>query len=116
MPRVVRWGMTVETPRAIRTFIDSTNEEDTEGFLAVFADDATLDDWGRVFHGPAGIASWNQTDNIGKHSRFDVVEVAQGSAPGQYVVTVDVTGEGYNGLGTMTFTVAGDRVASLVIT
>ncbi|RKR74516.1 nuclear transport factor 2 family protein [Frondihabitans australicus] len=108
--------MTVETPRAIRTFIDTTNEEDTEGFLAAFADDATLDDWGRVFHGTSGVASWNQTDNIGKHSRFDVVEVAEGAKPGEFVVTVDVTGEGYNGLGTMTFTVEGDLVKSLVIT
>ena len=108
--------MTVETPVAIRTFIDSSNEEDTERFLASFTDDATLDDWGRVFRGRSGIAGWNDSDNIGKHSRFDVVEVAAGSSAGEYVVTVDVTGEGYNGLGTMTFVVADDLVKSVVIT
>lgn len=108
--------MPVETPAAIRTFIDATNEENTEAFLASFTPDATIDDWGRVFTGPDGIASWNQTDNIGKHSRFDVVEVAEGTTAGQYVVTMDVTGEGYNGIGTMTFTVDGDLVKSLVIT
>jgi ketosteroid isomerase-like protein len=108
--------MTVETPRAIRSFIDSTNEEDTEAFLAVFADDATLDDWGRVFQGPDGVSSWNLTDNIGKHSRFDVVEVAAGRVPEEYVVTVDVSGEGYTGLGTMTFRLEGDLVKSLRIT
>lgn len=108
--------MTVETPSAIRSFIDSTNEEDTERFVATFAPDATIDDWGRRFEGADGIASWNQTDNIGKHSRFDVVEVAEGDGPGRFVVTVDVAGEGFTGLGTMTFTIEGDVIASLVIT
>lgn len=110
--------MTVETPRAIRTFIDSTNREDSDAFIGGFADDATIDDWGRVFHGLSGITSWNLTDNIGKHSRFDVVEVAPGRGAGEYVVTVDVSGDGYNGLGTMTFVLAGmsgDLVQSLVI-
>ena len=108
--------MPVETPTAIRSFIETTNAEDTEGFLASFTADGTIDDWGRQFHGVEGIASWNESDNIGKHSRFDVVEVAQGSAAGEYIVTMDVTGDGYNGIGTMTFVVDGDLVRSLVIT
>lgn len=108
--------MPVETPTAIRSFIETTNAEDTDGFVASFTADGTIDDWGRKFSGAAGIASWNETDNIGKHSRFDVVEVAQGQAPGEYIVTMDVTGDGYNGIGTMTFVVDGDLVRSLVIT
>ena len=108
--------MPVETPTAIQSFIDATNAENTEAFLASFADDATLDDWGRVFHGPDGIASWDLSDNIGKHSRFDVVEIVDGESPGRYVVTMDVTGDGFTGLGTLTFEVVGGLIASLVIT
>ncbi|GAA4669378.1 YybH family protein [Frondihabitans cladoniiphilus] len=108
--------MPVETPLAIHTFIEATNREDTDAFLASFSDDAVLDDWGRVFTGRDGIASWNDSDNIGKHSRFDLVEIVVGTTPDQFVVTIDVSGEGYNGLGTLTFTVAGERVTSLVIT
>ncbi|ROQ38206.1 SnoaL-like protein [Frondihabitans sp. PhB188] len=108
--------MTVATPSAIHSFIDTTNREDDTGFLACFADDATLDDWGRVFHGRDGVARWNESDNIGKHSRFDVVEVAAGSSADEFVVTVDVSGDGYNGVGTMTFVLAGERVKSLTIT
>lgn len=108
--------MPTSTPTAIRAFIDTTNAEDTEGFLASFTAEATIDDWGRRFAGAEGIAAWNASDNIGKHSRFDVVEVARGSIPGEYVVTVDVAGEGYTGIGTMTFVLDGDRVRSLVIT
>jgi hypothetical protein len=109
-------AMTVETPVAIRSFLESTNGEDTDAFLAAFADEATLDDWGRVFRGIDEIASWNQSDNIGKHSRFDLVEIIEGGAAGEYVVTLDVAGEGYNGIGTMTFVVQEGLIASLVIT
>ncbi|MCU1529793.1 MAG: ketosteroid isomerase [Frondihabitans sp.] len=108
--------MPVETPPAIAAFISATNAEDTQGFLAAFADDALLDDWGRRFHGPSEIASWNLSDNIGKHSRFDLVEIVEGEQPGEYIVTMDVAGEGYNGIGTMTFVVAHTLITSLVIT
>jgi hypothetical protein len=107
--------MPVETPPAIRSFIETTNAEDTDGFLAAFTSDGTIDDGGRTFAGRDGIAAWNASDNIGRHSRFDVVELSQGSSPGEYVLTMDVTGDGYNGLGTMTFVVDGNRVRSLVI-
>jgi ketosteroid isomerase-like protein len=108
--------MPVATPPAIEAFISATNAEDTDAFLAAFADDALLDDWGRRFHGPAEIASWNLSDNIGKHSRFDLVEIIEGGRPGEFVVTMDVAGDGYNGIGTMTFVLTGDLIASLVIT
>jgi hypothetical protein len=39
-----------------------------------------------------------------------------GGRPGEYVVTMDVAGEGYNGIGTLTFVLAGEQIASLVIT
>lgn len=108
--------MPTTTPAAIRSFIETTNAEDTEGFFATFTADATIDDWGRIFHGPAGVATWNETDNIGKHSRFDLVELTPGAQDHEFVVTMDVSGDGYNGLGTMTFVLDGDLVRSLVIT
>ncbi|BDZ50133.1 hypothetical protein GCM10025867_23740 [Frondihabitans sucicola] len=108
--------MPTPTPAAILSFIDTTNAEDTDGFLASFTADASIDDGGRTFHGVEGIADWNESDNIGKHSRFDVVEIAEGTSADEFVVTMDVTGDGYNGIGTMTFVVDGDLVRSLVIT
>ena len=52
--------------------IDSTYRGDTEAFIASFTDDAYLVDWGREFHGHDGVARWNETDNIGKQSQFEV--------------------------------------------
>jgi len=102
-------------PTALQRFIDTTNAGDTEAFLDVFTDDASLDDWGRAFHGRDGIADWNRTDNIGKSSRFELVEVAPGPDADSVVATLTVSGEGYNGTGPITFWYAGDRLTRVVI-
>ncbi len=104
-----------DAPEALRRFIDTTNAGDTEGFLDVFTDDASLDDWGRVFHGRDGIASWNRTDNIGKNARFELVDVAPGPDPDSVVATLTVSGDGYNGTGPITFWHDGEHLTRVVI-
>jgi ketosteroid isomerase-like protein len=102
-------------PPAIRTFVDATNAADTEAFLAAFTPDARLDDWGRVFTGHDGVRSWNQTDNIGVQSHFEVVDARQAAEPGTFVVTLTVTGNGFNGTGPMTFRLRDGLIADLRI-
>jgi len=100
-------------PDAIRRFVDATNAGDTEVFLATFTAGAFLSDWGRSFTGRDGIARWNQSDNIGVNSSLRIVRIAE--AQGGYHVRIAVKGNGFNGEGDMVFTLAGDRIASLVI-
>ncbi|MFF2371665.1 YybH family protein [Agromyces sp. NPDC058110] len=102
-------------PAALRAFIDSTNRGDTEAFLDGFTDDASLDDWGRVFHGRDGIASWNETDNIGKRTHFELVGIEATDAADTVIATLTVTGDGYNGTGPITFTSSGDKLRRVVI-
>jgi hypothetical protein len=102
-------------PAAIQDFIEATNHADSGAFVAAFTEDAYLNDWGREFHGHDGVRSWNRTDNIGVHSHFDLVSAAPGAAPGSYIVTLTVTGDGYNGTGPMTFEIRDGRIASLRI-
>ncbi|MGN6128536.1 MAG: nuclear transport factor 2 family protein [Humibacter sp.] len=104
-----------DLPTAIRTFIEATNRGDTDAFVAAFTTDAHLDDWGRGFDGHAGIRSWNRTDNIGKHARFDLVDTAPGDTPDSYVVTLTVSGGGYNGTGPMRFELRDGLIARLLI-
>jgi hypothetical protein len=99
---------------AIRQMIDATNSADDEAFLGAFADDATIDDWGRTFTGREEIAGWNDRENIGVHSHIEATSVERRGE--EIVVGVQVTGEGYNGGGAFTFTLAGDRIARMVIT
>ena len=61
------------------------------------------------------MASWDQTDNIGKNSRCELHSVTTGTAPGDFLADISVAGDGYNGRGTMAFTLDGDRISRLVI-
>ena len=97
----------------IARMIDATNRGDSEAFVACFTDDAYLVDWGREFHGHEGVASWNQTDNIGVRAHF-VPEAVSGSDTEQ-VVTLVVTGGGYNGTSDIEFELRGDHISRLII-
>ncbi|WP_448808765.1 nuclear transport factor 2 family protein [Agromyces bauzanensis] len=99
-------------PTAIQSFFDATNRGDSEAFVAAFGDDAYLNDWGREFHGRNGVASWNETDNIGRQTHFEVHGIRPGRIVGQYLVTVTVSGNGYNGPGTFTFQLGDDGLIS----
>ena len=103
----------MSTPTAVQRMIDATNAGNSEAFLAAFTPDAYLEDWGRGFHGRDEIARWNQTDNIGKRSHFEAVRTT-GTDP-HYVVTLTVTGDGYNGTSDITFEVDGDQISRLII-
>ncbi|GAA5152470.1 hypothetical protein GCM10023321_21220 [Pseudonocardia eucalypti] len=107
--------MSEPVPAALRAFIDATNSGDSDAFLDAFTEDAVLDDWGRVFHGRDGVASWNRTDNIGKRSHFELVGLERTDDPDRVVATLKVTGDGYNGTGPMTFEFRDARIARLVI-
>jgi hypothetical protein len=107
--------VTTSVPAPLQAFIDTTNRGESEAFAAVFTEDALLDDWGRVFHGRDGVASWNRTDNIGKHAHFELVGIEETDDPDQVVATLTVSGEGFNGTGPMTFTFRDGRIARLVI-
>lgn len=62
---------------------------------------------------PRAIVGWHETDNMGVSSHLDVTGFAkQGDA---YVVSIQVAGDGYNGGGSMTFTLDGDSISRVVI-
>lgn len=105
----------VQLPEPIQRFVDATNSGDTEAFVSLFTEDAYLNDWGREFHGRAGVRSWNETDNIGVDSHFEVLGVRSGDEPDTYIATLRVSGNGYNGTGPLAFTLAGSHIASLRI-
>jgi ketosteroid isomerase-like protein len=108
-------GMTDTVPAAIRAFVETTNAGDSAAFVATFTDDAHLDDWGRGFSGHDGIRSWDSTDNIGVQAHFDLLEVVAGQREEEYVATLRVSGNGYNGTGPMTFRLRDGLIADLRI-
>jgi hypothetical protein len=101
----------LETP--IQTMIDATNRGDSEALLSVFADDAILTDWGRTFTGKSEIARWNSDENIGTQNQIRVTGVERSG--NSVNVSVVVTGNGYNGSGSLIFEVEGQSIKRLLI-
>jgi hypothetical protein len=93
--------------------VEATNAGDSEAFVDAFTDDAYLNDWGREFAGTGGVAAWNDSDNIGRQAHFEVRAV-RNEGPG-YVVTLQVTGGGFNGTSDFFFEVDGDQVQRMII-
>jgi hypothetical protein len=105
--------MTISTPTAIQRFVEATNNGDSSAFLDAFSSDAFLSDWGRTFTGRNEISRWNQTDNIGVEAKFHIVSIEE--VDETYRVRIAVKSNGFNGEGTMTFTLDGDHISRLII-
>jgi ketosteroid isomerase-like protein len=97
----------------IAAMVDATNRGDSDAFLAAFADDAVLVDWGRTFTGRAQIATWDRNENIGVRSRIEVTGVERDGP--RTVIGVRVTGDGYNGGGSFAFETADGRITRMEI-
>jgi hypothetical protein len=103
-----------EIPAPVQRMIDATNAGDSDAFVATFTEDAYLEDWGRKFHGHDGVRSWDSTDNIGKHAHF---EAAGARADGDdWIVTLRVSGGGFNGTSDIRFHITDDHIARMLIT
>ena len=100
-------------PDPVRTAIDAANGGDTAAFLAAFAPDGVVDDWGREFRGPDAIAGWSDKEFIGVDVSLAVEAVETAGA--DTTVTAQVGGSGFNGPSHFTFTVDGDRVSRMTI-
>jgi hypothetical protein len=105
--------MTIDLASPIQRMIDATNRGDHDGFVACFTDDALLSDWGKEFHGHDGVSSWDHSDNIGRSTQFEVAAARQEGDT--WVVTLNVTGKGFNGTSDFTFELDGDRIRSMTI-
>jgi ketosteroid isomerase-like protein len=103
----------IDVPAAVVRMIEATNAGDSAAFVEAFADDAYLEDWGRKYHGRDGVRSWDATDNIGKHAHFDAEGVRRDGD--DWIVTLRVSGGGFNGTSDIRFGIIGDRIARMII-
>lgn len=104
----------VELPEPVQRMIDATNAGDSDAFVDAFAEDGVILDWGKPFEGREAIAGWNESDNIGRRSRFRVDGAERDGD--DWIVQVTVSGGGFNGTSDLRFTVDGDRIRRLEIT
>ncbi len=92
----------------IRAAFEATNRGDSEAFVAAFAEDAVLNDWGRTFTGRGEIARWNANENIGVQSHFEALAaMIEGDTT---TVKIRVSGNGYNGGGAFVIASNGEHI------
>jgi ketosteroid isomerase-like protein len=100
-------------PEPVDTLIEAANANDAEAFLACFAPDAVVDDWGREFEGADAIEEWSEREFVGVHASLEVTRVAE--EDGATTVTATVGGHGFNGTSHFTFQLQDDRVSRMTI-
>jgi ketosteroid isomerase-like protein len=102
-----------DLPRPVAAALEAANANDTDAFLACFAPDGVVDDWGREFRGPDEIREWSDREFIGVHVSLDITGVEQDG--GDTTVAANVGGEGFNGPSHFTFQDDGDRITRMTI-
>ena len=106
--------MASEIPPPVVAALDAANSGNIEQFLACFAADGSVDDWGRIFSGRQAIRDWSDQEFIGAHVSLEVMKQ---SADGKTaVVTAQVVGNGFNADRTFTFTTDGEVIRAMRIT
>ena len=102
-----------EVPPAVQRMIEATNSGDSAAFVAAFTPDAVLVDWGKAFEGREEIGGWNESDNIGRQAHFEIVDVVAEDAV--WIVTLEVSGGGFNGESGFRFELADDLISRMEI-
>ena len=101
------------TPAAVAKLLEAANANDTEAFLATFARDGVVDDWGREFAGADAIRGWSDREFIGMRVSLEIRDVQQ---QGELtVVTAEVGGDGFNGPSHFSFSIDGELVSRMTI-
>lgn len=77
-------------PPLLATYVEATNSFDLDGLLAIFADDALVNDQLRDHWGKTEIREWAERDFVGKKLTLDVTDVIEHY--GNFVVTAKVDG------------------------
>jgi hypothetical protein len=81
---------TTTLPETAAAYIQATNNHDAAAYLALFADDALVNDAGRTFRGIAAIKAWSDREIFDAQVTLEVLDVADRG--GETVVTTKVDG------------------------
>lgn len=66
--------MSAQCARLPLEYVGAVNRRDAAAYLGLFAQDATVDDAGRTFHGHDEIKRWADADIFAAHVSFEVLD------------------------------------------
>jgi len=111
---IVVSAMPLDPPEPVARLLAAANRHDSDAFLASFADDGVVDDWGREFAGAASIRGWSDREFIGAGVILSVTATTV-AADGEVTITAEVGGQGYNGPSHFMFTLRDGLVSRMTI-
>jgi hypothetical protein len=82
--------MTTQLPQTIAAYVQTINDHDAAAFIALFDDDAVVNDVGRQFRGRAAIKAWSDREIMDARVTLEVLDVAD--RDGETVITSKVDG------------------------
>src|SRR5947209_19990966 len=85
--------MKPQLPPIVEAYVRATNNHDASAFIALFADDAVVDDIGREFRGLDAIKAWSDREIFDAQVTLDVIDTAY--QDGEIVVTANADGTFY---------------------
>jgi len=107
----------LKIPQPIAAFIEATNEQNTDKFLATLTDSAVVTDEGQDYGGIMAIKEWSDEKYIGAKVTLDVADVVRRN--GKTIVTAAIDGN-FDKTGLpdpfymdLHFTVEDDKIAAL---
>lgn len=100
-------------PAPVQRMVDAINDADTDAFVAAFAPDGFVSDWGTVKAGPEGVRAWAGSDAIGAGARMTVLSAETEGDTTR--IRFGWRSSVFNGESDGIFVVAGDRLASFTI-
>ena len=107
--------MTIELPQPLADYFAAKNRHDIDAMLAPFSADAVVKDEGQEHHGSAAIRSWMEHTTRKYRVTVEVVEAAQNGDAWKIAGLVSGNFPGSPATLHYSFTLAGDRIARLVI-
>ena len=103
-----------DIPELVRNMRDTVNRGDAEGYLALFAADAIVDDWGSRYEGIAAIRGWSQREQIDAKGHLTITRVIS-DKDGVVVFDTDWKSSFFSGPGRFTVRVKNGKIAELRI-
>lgn len=93
---------------------DATNRQDWPGFIALFHDDALVNDWGSLYRGTAAIKDWSDREMIGAKGTLTITRMIT-DGDGVIAFDTDWKSNFFSGPGRFTLIVRDGKIAELRI-
>lgn len=103
-----------ELPALITAMRDTLNRGDSAGYLALFAPDAVVDDWGSRYEGLKAIGEWSDREQFDAKGRLTITRLIS-DKDGVVVFDTDWKSSFFSGAGRFAVTIRDGKISELRI-